>query len=169
MSTRWNRAASGTSPVGEPRLRSDTAVRRLEVRPEGLPILALIATGLITFVVLATSSWTIFPILAEYLDAGGGLGPLLLPTMFDSVLAEALAGTAFLLIISVMILMVEQRREFPPWVPYCASFPVAWLLTLPSALEYGGPLSMWIAFGAMVAAVFCMHWQAFTWARTIWG
>ena len=31
---------------------------------------------------------TMFPLLTEYLDDGGGMGPLLLPTLSDSVLLE---------------------------------------------------------------------------------
>lgn len=46
--------------------------------------------------------------------------------------------------------------------------PGRWGLTLPSALEHGGSLLVWLAFGAMVAGIFCLHWRVFTWARTIW-
>ena len=142
--------------------------RRPVPYPEGPPIMALLAAALISFVFLATSTWTMFPLLTEYLDDGGGMGPLLLPTLSDSVLLEALVGTAVLTIISLTILLAERHRRFPGWLPFVASFPVAWGLTLPSALEHGGSLLVWLAFGAMVAGIFCLHWLAFTWARTIW-
>jgi hypothetical protein len=109
-----------------------------------------------------------FPFLTEYLDDGGGMGPLLLPTLSDSVLLEARVGTAILTIISLTILLAERHRRFPGWLPFVASLPVAWGLTLPSALEHGGSLLMWLAFGAMVAGIFCLHWRVFTRARTIW-
>ena len=78
------------------------------------------------------------------------------------------SATAVLTIISLTIFLAERHFRFPVWLPYAASFPVAWALTLPSALELGGALSMWLVFGTVVAGVFCLHWQVFTWARTIW-
>jgi hypothetical protein len=136
--------------------------------PEGLPLMSLFAAGLISFVFLATASWSMFPFLMDFVIVGGGLGPLSLPVLSDSVLLEALVGTAVLTIISLTILQAERHRRFPGWLPFIASFPVAWGLTLPSALEHGGTLLVWLAFGAMVAGIFCLHWGAFTWARTIW-
>jgi hypothetical protein len=96
------------------------------------------------------------------MDDGGGMGPLVLPTLSDSVLLEALVGTAILTIISLTILLAERHRRFPGWLPFVASFPVAWGLTLPSALEHGGPLLVWLGFGAMVAGTFCLRWRVFT-------
>ena len=90
------------------------------------------------------------------------MGPLVLPTLSDSVLLEALVGTAILTIISLTILLAERHRKFPGWLPFVASFPVAWGLTLPSALEHGGSLLVWLGFGAMVAGTFCLRWRVFT-------
>jgi hypothetical protein len=142
--------------------------RRRVPYPEGPPLMSLLAAALISFVFLATANWTMFPFLSEFLNAGGGMGPLSLPTLSDNVLLEALVGTAFLTIISLTILLAERHRRFPGWLPFVASFPVAWGLTLPSALEHGGSLLAWLAFGAMVAGIFCLHWRVFTWARSIW-
>lgn len=142
--------------------------RRPVPYPEGLPLMSLFAAAMISFVFLSTASWTMFPFLTEFLNDGGGLGPLSLPTLAGSVLIEALVGTAVLTIISLTILLAERQRSFPGWLPFVASFPVAWALTLPSALEHGGSLLAWLAFGAMIAGIFCLHWRVFTWARTIW-
>ena len=109
-----------------------------------------------------------FPFLTEYLDDEGGMGPLLLPTLSNSVLLEALVGTVILTIISLTILLAERQRRFPGRLPFVASFPAAWGPTLPSALEHGSSLLVWLAFGAMVAGNFCLHWRVFTRARTIW-
>ena len=117
----------------------------------------------ISFFFLSTASWTMFPVLTQFLDMEDGLGPLMLPT-FGSVLVEALIGTAVLTIISLTIVLVERHRKVPGWLPFVASFPVAWGLALPSALELGGSLLAWLAFGAMVAGIFCLHWRVFTWA-----
>jgi hypothetical protein len=130
--------------------------------------MSLFAAALISFVFLATASWSMFPFLSEYLNAGGGLGPLALPILSDSVLIEALIGTSALTIVSLTIVLAERHRSFPDWLPFVASFPFAWGLILPSALEHGGPLMVWLLFGATVAGVFCLHWRVFTWARTIW-
>ena len=129
--------------------------RRRVPYPEGAPLMSLLAAAVISFVFLSTSSWTLFPFLMEFLNEGGGLGPLSLPTLSDSVLIEALVGTAILTIVSLTILMAERHHKFPSWLPFVASFPVAWALTLPSALEHGGALPMWVAFGAMLAGTFC--------------
>jgi hypothetical protein len=142
--------------------------RRPMPYPEGLPLMSLLAAALISFAFLATASWSRFPFLMDFVIVGGGLGPLLLPVLSDSVLLEALVGTAFLTIITLTILLAERQRRFPDWLPFVASFPVAWGLTLPSALELGGTLLAWLVFGAMVAGVFCLHWRVFTWARVIW-
>jgi hypothetical protein len=142
--------------------------RRRVPYPEGPPIMSLLAAAPISFVFLATANWTMFPCLADFLNVGGGMGPLSLPTLSDSVLLEALVGTAVPTIISLTIVLAERHRRFPGWLPFVASLPVAWVLTLPSALEHGGSLLVRLAFGAMVAGIFCLHWRVFTWARTIW-
>ena len=137
--------------------------------PEGPPLISLFVTALVSFVVLCLGTLPIFSFLADLLNVGGGLSPLAFPTFFlGSVLLEALFATAVLTIISLTIFLAERHFRFPVWLPYAASFPVAWALTLPSALELGGALSMWLVFGTVVAGVFCLHWQVFTWARTIW-
>lgn len=130
--------------------------------------MSLLAAAVLSYVFLAMSSWTIFPYLSDFLQDGGGLGPLSLPTLSDNVLIEALIGSAVLTIISLTVLMAERQRSFPGWLPFVLSFPVAWVLILPSALEHGSSWPAWLAFGAMLAGVFCFHWRAFTWARTIW-
>ncbi len=142
--------------------------RRPMPYPEGLPLMSLLAAALISFAFLATASWSRFPFLIDFVIVGGGLGPFLLPVLSDSVLLEALVGTAFLTIITLTILLAERQRRFPDWLPFVTSFPVAWGLTLPSVLELGGTLLAWLVFGAMVAGVFCLHWRVFTWARVIW-
>jgi hypothetical protein len=139
--------------------------RRPPLYPEGIPIPSLSAAALISFVCLATSSWTIYPAISEFLDEGGGLGPFALPTVSGSVLVEALIGTAVLTIISLTILLAQRHHRIADWIPFVASFPAAWALTLPSALEHGGSLPMWFIFGAMVAGIFCVHWGMITWLR----
>jgi hypothetical protein len=141
--------------------------RRFIPAPDGIPIKSLLAAGLFSFTFLATASWTVYPVLALFLSDNGGLGPLLLPTISDSVLVEALIGAAALTIISATIALAERHRRIPEWVPYVASFPVAWGLILPSALEYGGTLPVWFIFASAAAAIFCIHWRIFTWSQSI--
>ena len=138
MSLSQNDPAGEQSAAAEPFRLGAEPGRRLVPYPEGPPIMSLLATALISFVFLATATWTMFPFLAEFL-----------------VLLEALVGTAVLTIISLTILLAERHCRFPGWLPFVASFPVAWGLTLPSALEQGGSLLVWLAFGAMVAGISC--------------
>ena len=168
MSPSQHEPAGELPAATEPFDLSAKPARRRVPYPEGPPSMALFAAALISFVFLATASWTIFPFLSAFLNDGGGLGPLSLPTISDNVLVEALVGTAVLTIISLSILLTERHRTVPGWLPFVASFPVAWGLTLPSALEHGGSLLAWLAFGAMIAGIFCLHWRVFTWARTMW-
>ena len=137
--------------------------------PEGSPRMALIAAAIVSFIALSMSSGPIAIFFSDYLGDGGGLGPLALPTLSDSVLVEALIATVLLTIISLTIILAERHFVFPEWLPYVASFPVAWCLTLPSALELGGSLQAWLVFGAMAAGAFCVHWRVVTWGRTIWN
>jgi len=161
--------SAGEQPAATEPIRFGLEPERRRVPyPEGLPMMSLVASALISFVFLATAGWSMFPFLAAFLEPGGGLGPLSLPTLSGSMLLEALVGTAVLTIISLTIVLAERQRRFPGWLPFVASFPVAWGLSLPSALEHGGSLLVWLAFGAMVAGIFCLHWRVFTWARTIW-
>ncbi len=53
-------------------ISTDANAERRIRHPEGVPLLAISATMLVTFVMLATSSWTIFPLLAEILNPGRG-------------------------------------------------------------------------------------------------
>jgi hypothetical protein len=154
--------ASGLIPPGAERERGPAPY------PESPPLMSLGAAALLSFVFLNVAFWRMFPLLSEFLTDEGGLGPLLLPTVSDSLLVEALVGTAVLTIISLTILLVERHLKFSGWIPFVASFPVTWALTLPSALEHGGSLKLWLAFGAMIAGIFCLHWGAFSWARSIW-
>lgn len=168
MSLSQNDSAGEPPVVREPIRLAVERERRQVLYREALPFMSLVAAALFSFVFLATASWSMFPFLMEFVNPGGGLGPLSLPVLSNSVLLEAVVGTAVLTIISLTILLVERQRRFPEWLPFVASFPVAWGLTLPSALDLGGSMQVWLVFGAMVAGVFCLHWRVFTWAREIW-
>ncbi len=153
-----------------------TGLARLGIRPErplpfpeSPPHMALFAAALVSFIALSLSSGPIVAYLSDYLGDAAGLGPLALPTLSGSVLVEALIATILLTIISLTIILAERHHSFPEWLPFVASFPVAWCLTLPSALELGGSLRAWLVFGAMAAGVFCVHWRMVTWGRTIWN
>jgi len=162
-------ASAGEQPAARESIRLGIEPEGSRVPyPRGLPIMSLVAAALFSFLFLATANWSMFPFLIAFVNVGGELGPLSLPVLSDSVLLEALVGTAVLTIISLTILLAERHRRFPGWLPFVASFPVAWGLTLPSALELGGSMMVWLVFGAMVAGVFCLHWRVFSWARTIW-
>ncbi len=155
--------------ANEPKWFGVRPERRRVPFPEGPPLLSLFVTALVSILVLSMGTLPMFSFLADLLNVGGGLGPLALPTFFlGSALLEALFATAVLTIISLTIFLAERHFKFPVWLPYAASFPVAWALTMPSALELGGSLQMWLVFGAVVAGVFCLHWRVFTWAQTIW-
>jgi hypothetical protein len=130
--------------------------------------MSLLAAAGMSFVFLNLAPRIAIPALAQIATAGGDTGPLgLLGSLYNPFL-EALAGSGVLTIISLVIHMVQLRREFPNWLPYLCSFPVAAVLILPSALEHGGPWQAWLIFIAMVAGCFCFHWRSFTWARGIW-
>ena len=153
MSLSQNDSACEQPAAEEPTSFGLRPERRPVPFPEGPPLMSLFAAALISFMFLTTASWTMFPILTEFLNNGGGLGPLALPTSPDTCLGEALIGTALPTIISLTILLAERRNfRFPGWLPFVVSFPVAWCLTLPSALELGGSLLAWLAFGAMSRA-----------------
>ena len=130
--------------------------------------MSLLAAALISFLILTFSGTSMVAYLVDLLDPGGGLGPLGLPTLSGSVVVEALIACALLTIISVTIILAERHYDFPGWLPFALAFPVAWCLTLPSALELGGSWRAWLAFGTLTACIFCIHWRAVTWARTIW-
>jgi hypothetical protein len=136
--------------------------------PEGLPLVSLLVAAIISFVFLALAPFLVFLLLLEFVSDGGEIGPLSLPIYTHNNFLEALVGTLILTVISLALLMIQRARSFPGWLPFALSFPFAWALILPSALELGGSWLAWLAFGAMVAGVFCLHWQAFNWARTIW-
>ena len=99
-------AASELIPPGAERERGPVPY------PEGPPLMSLFAAALFSFVFLNTAFWTMFPFLSEFLTDEGGLGPLLLPTISDSLMVEALVGTAVLTIISLTILLAERHLKF---------------------------------------------------------
>ena len=72
--------SAGEQPAAMQPTRPEVEPERRLPYPEGPPLMSLFAAALISFVFLATASWTMFPFLTEFLDMGGGLGPLLLPT-----------------------------------------------------------------------------------------
>jgi hypothetical protein len=132
------------------------------------PTVSLVVAAVISFVFLVVAPTFFVPQLLNLLTDGDDLGPLSLPIMAHNVLLEALVGSALLTLISLVIVMAERWRPFPWWLPFALSIPVTGALILPSALEHGGPLVAWLAFCTMIAGIFCIHWRAFTWARTIW-
>jgi hypothetical protein len=117
MSLSQNDSAGEQPAATEPFRLGVEPERRRVPYPEGPPIMSLLAAALISFVFLATANWTMFPFLADFLNVGGGMGPLSLPTLSDNVLLEAPAGTAVLTIISLTILLAERHGTFPGLQP----------------------------------------------------
>jgi len=124
--------------------------------------------ALVSFVFLSMGPFFVAPVLFGLMDDGESGGPLLLGIYAHNPLLEALVGTAVLTILSLVLTFVLRSRPCPHWLPFAVSFPVAWALVLPSMLELGGWWVAWLAFGALLAGAFCLHWQAFQWARDAW-
>jgi hypothetical protein len=135
---------------------------------EGPSLLSLLAAALISFIFLSFALLFVFPLLLELGISGEEGGPLSLPIYSYNFLLEALVGSTVFTVVGVALMMIERLRPFPRWLPLALSFPVAWALVLPSALEHGGSWLGWLVFGAMAAGAFCVHWCALDWARTIW-
>jgi hypothetical protein len=129
---------------------------------------ALLVAAAISFVFLVVMPLLAVPALVHLLPDGDALGPLSLPIVAHNIFLEALVGSALLTIISLMIVMAQQWRSFPWWLPFALALPVAAALIMPSALEHGGPIVAWLGCCALAAAAFCIHWRAFIWASTIW-
>ena len=136
--------------------------------PEGLPLVSMTVAALVSFVFLAMGPFFVAPFLFALMDDGESGGPLLLPIYGHNPLVEALIGTAVLTILSLVLAFILRSRPCPRWLPFALSFPVAWALVLPSMLELGGWWVAWLVFGAILAGAFCLHWQAFLWAREAW-
>lgn len=172
---------SGTEPTTRPLAGSRGANRAGQFVPrhEGLPVLSLLAAGTLSFILLSLNPVLAVPILAAVETMWGDVGPLslplfgyngFLPWLFQpgTVFGIALVGALFLTIISLIIHMVQQHRPLPDGLPVVLSFPVAAVLIAPTALEVGGPWQAWLVFGVLAAGLFCLHWWAFTRARSIW-
>lgn len=136
--------------------------------PEGPPLVSLAVAAVVSFVFLAMAPFVVAPFLFGLMAEGESSGPLLLPIFAHHPLLEAMVGTTVLTILSLVLMAVQQSRPFPRWLPFALSFPAAWALVLPSMLEHGGWWLAWLAFGAILAGAFCLHWQAFLWAREAW-
>jgi hypothetical protein len=138
------------------------------LHPEGLPLVSILVAAAVSFVFLVMAPFVVFPVLVELMSEGGDLGPLSLPIHIHNPYLEALIGTLILTIVSLALVLLQRFRPYPHRLPFALSFPVAWALVLPSMLEHGGSWLAWLAFGALIAAAFCLHWQAFQWAREAW-
>ncbi|MFO0888078.1 MAG: hypothetical protein U0790_02910 [Isosphaeraceae bacterium] len=134
---------------------------------EGVPVFSLAFAAVISFVALCIAPAWLHPMLATLVPEGQNVGPLALPLFANSYL-EALGVSALLTAIGLVLVSVERFRLYPPWLPLALSFPVAWALILPSALVQGGPWLSWLAFGCIVASVFCVYWTVLNWARGVW-
>ena len=167
--------ARGEFPASSPADRA----REVVPRYEGLPLLSLLVAGALSCIVLSLNPFLAVPILAAVEDVAGGVGPLglplfgysrFLPWLFQpqEVFGVALVGSLLLTIVSLVIHMVQQHRPLPDSLPYILSFPVAAVLIAPSALEIGGAWQAWLVFTVLAAGFFCLHWWAFTRARSIW-
>jgi hypothetical protein len=157
-------------PIPSRETRSAAAWRRSSRSPlpdEGPSGFSLAAAAAATFVVLYLAPICCLPILAALVPAGEHAGPLALP-IFTSALRDAAAGTAVLVVLSLLLSTAERRWRFPDWLPPALSFPSAVLLVLPSALVQGGPWPAWLAFAAMIAVACCLHWVFLRWARDVW-
>jgi hypothetical protein len=143
-------------------------MRERRFSDEHPPFASLLVAAVISFVLLVLLPTIFLGPLLYLLPESDSLGPMSLPIVSHNVFLEALVGSGLLTIISLIIVMAERWRRVPRWLPFALSLPVATALILPSALEHGGPFLAWLAFCVLVAAVFCVHWRAFTWARTIW-
>jgi hypothetical protein len=123
--------------------------------------------AVISFVLLYFAPLFLLPALTHLVPDGQAVGPLAMPIFVNS-LFEAAVGVAVLTVLSLILVMAERLRAYPIWLPLAASLPMAWVLTLPSALEHGGPLAAWLVFGVMVAGIFCVHWILLSWSRGVW-
>jgi hypothetical protein len=137
------------------------------LQPDGPSLVSLFAAGVISFCFLVFAFFAIVPLFLELLD-GDAIGPLILPIYMFNRYVEALIGSMIFTVIGAALVMLERARPFPRWVPLASSFPVAWILILPSRLEFGGSWLSWLIFGAIGAGTFCVHWYALNWARGIW-
>jgi hypothetical protein len=137
--------------------------------PDGPPLMSLFVAAFISFIFLCLIPYFLTPLLLFFSSDEGAAGPLGLPFGFTRFFVlEALIGSIALTVISYAILMARRWRRFPRWLPFLLAFPVAWAMVLPSRLEHGGPWLGWLTLGTVLAGVFCLHWQAFNWARGIW-
>jgi hypothetical protein len=137
------------------------------LRPDGLPLVSLLAAAVISFCFLIFAVFAVFPLFFELIE-GEAVGPLILPIYMFNRYVEALIVSMVFTVIGAALVMVQRARPFPRWLPQAISFPVAWALILPSRLEFGGSWLSWLIFGAIAAGTFCVYWHALTWARGIW-